>query len=173
MTATTTSLATHLRRARNVLLIAGAMQLTAAAEASAQKQTQPREEPVQMTIQCDFTPLVGAVQCQNGGDSLYVYSVPSGKRLVIESMEVMALSSLAQGVVSQIGTWSIGQDRITWHSMHAPPAPWGNNLYVNLAYREGRWHADPGTNVHFNVWRSPAFGSLQVFLRVSGYLLTL
>jgi hypothetical protein len=173
MTATTTSLATHLRRARNVLLIAGAMQLTAAADAAAQKQTQPREEPVQMTIQCDFAPLVGAVQCQNGGDGPYVYAVPSDKRLIIESMEVMAVSSSAQGVISQIGTWSIGQERITWHSMHAPAEPWGGLTYVNLAFREGRWHADPGTNVHFNVWRSPALGSLQVFLRVSGYLLTL
>lgn len=172
MIATTTSLATQLRRARNVLLIAGAMQLTAAADAAAQKQTQPKEEPVQMTIQCDFTPLVGAVQCQNGGDGPYVYFVPSGKRLVLESMEVFAVSSSAQSVICQIGTWGIGEERITWHSMYAPPQPWGNSTNINLASREGRWFADPGSNVHFNVWRTNALGSLQVLVKVSGYLVT-
>jgi len=99
------------------------------------------------------------------------YTVPPGKRLVIETVTGNISVPVPQFVEYHLGVTAGGM--VLSHLIHVdPPIAFNgyNNIYTTVA---ARLYADPGTDVSLGVFRGPAIGTWTAKLTVSGYLVNL
>jgi hypothetical protein len=130
-------------------------------------------QPVQFSASCVSS--AGTIGCGPG----IGYSVPSGKRLVIEYASLNVCALPGQTAVLKIFTSAAGTFVV--HSLSSTPvttSPGANTIGCNggvassIASRgeQVRIYADPGTSVGFEADRDNNNGALDATMTISGYL---
>jgi hypothetical protein len=105
----------------------------------------------------------------NMGDTLAVV-VPKGKRLVLETVSAIVLTSAGQNVRIRIDANSLGF--FAAHHLTVSKEPWQNDT-DHKGIQSLRMYADPGTTVYFRVSRDQGAGIATVNASISGHLINM
>jgi hypothetical protein len=102
-----------------------------------------------------------------------VYTVPAGKRLVIENVSAYCTTSPTEKVYRGSVYFNNGGGSVSHHLIPTYTGPDANpNFHTNLINWSGRLYADAGS-VQFGAFRNgTAAGSYACYVAISGYLIT-
>jgi hypothetical protein len=102
-----------------------------------------------------------------------IYTVPAGKRLVIENASAMCATSPTEKVYRSYLYFTNGGSGLSHHMMPTYKGPDANpNFHINLINWSGRLYADAGA-VQFGAFKSGTqAGSYTCHYAISGYLVT-
>ena len=102
-----------------------------------------------------------------------VYTVPAGKRLIIENVSAFCTTAPNEKVYRANVSFSNGGGNVTHHLIPTYTGPDANpSFHTNLVNWSGRLYADAGA-VQFGAFRNgTAAGPYGCYVAISGYLVT-
>jgi len=124
----------------------------------------PALQPIQASGLC-------TAQEPNGGCAVEIYTVPEGKRLVIEFVSMLAVVPSGQQASLDIGTKVNGQFS-HFHIPYSQPALGGSAVAVTNIAQQLRIYADPGTTVGVNCASTSSKGA-TFDISFAGYLVNI
>lgn len=132
--------------------------------------------PVEGLLQVwqDQIPVHKSFTCNSScGNFQTVYTVPSGRRMVIEYLTFRTLLGLNEHATISVETTLNGEEARHWLGVtDATPwnSPGGGELSMNFLSKSVKLYADPGTDVVFHYYSYAGIGYPFVDFSISGYL---
>jgi hypothetical protein len=121
----------------------------------------PTRQPVQASAICEANNVIGCLPL--------IYTVPAGKRLVIEFASMDASLPVGQAAQLAIQT-TVGGETVTHHLPLTPPAVSFQGQGAAASGQQVRLYADAGTGVTVDGTRNIATGTAFFNFSISGYL---
>lgn len=116
---------------------------------------------------------IGFTGFNNTSSGAIIYTVPAGKRLVIENVSAMCTTSPTEKVYRANVYFNNAGGGVSHHLIPTYTGPDGNpNFHINLVNWTGRLYADAGA-VQFGAFKNgTASGNYACYVAISGYLVT-